>query len=393
MVWPALNGAGPARPEPDGRRDRTAIFETYKLLEEVFHNDGSAPTAWNQYDPPQYNTCNIQAALGDLTLGSFSKFSNLGQASFGSLVGPLVAQNTTYVRFLTAYNETEFNQILAQQWYLRKNLPTTGLTFQLGSLDVKSSWIIMTGIPHPERYYTRMAHVLDPVTGQCAPTLVGLVGLHIVQKTKSRPQWIWSTFEQVDNVPPAQAGATGNFAFNNGDGTPMKTSNPYPLDRVLQAPTASPFNVTRIKPINASTTVLRNTVDTNKAYHAALQPNSIWQFYQLAMTQWPTTPNSPTTPGDPGHTFPGSPPDDQSAFSNVTLETFDQGSIFMGCMACHNATMQATDFLWSLNDHAFPPFVPNLMMRNPSFRSLRTIMERRSGVGTPALPQPGKSTP
>ena len=89
-----------------------------------------------------------------------------------------------------------------------------------------------------------MAHVLDPVTGQCAPTLVGLVGLHIVQKTKSRPQWIWSTFEQVDNVPPAQAGAAA-FAFNNATGTPMPTSNPYPLDRVLQAPTASPFNVTR----------------------------------------------------------------------------------------------------------------------------------------------------
>jgi hypothetical protein len=208
----------------------------------------------------------------------------------------------------------------------------------------------------------------------------------------SRPQWIWSTFEQVDNVPPAQAGAAA-FAFNNATGTPMPTSNPYPLDRVLQAPTASPFNVTRVKPINASTTVLRNTVDTNKAYHAALQPNSIWQFYQLVMTQWPLTPNSPTTPGDPAHTFPGSPPNDQSAFSNVTLETFDQGSIFTGCMACHNATMQATDFLWSLNDHAYPPIVPNLMMRNPSFRSLRTIMERRSGVGAPALPQPGKNTP
>ncbi|HEX3448598.1 MAG TPA: hypothetical protein VHS97_10120, partial [Isosphaeraceae bacterium] len=109
-------------------------------------------------------------------------------------------------------------------------------------------------------------------------------------------------------------------------------------------------DVTRVKPINASTTVLRNTVDTNKAYHAALQPNSIWQFYQLVMTQWPLTPNSPTTPGDPAHTFPGSPPNDQSAFSNVTLETFDQGSIFTGCMACHNATMQPTDFLWSLND-------------------------------------------
>jgi hypothetical protein len=31
---------------------------------------------------------------------------------------------------------------------------------------------------------------------------MGLVGLHIAQKTARAPQWIWSTFEQIDNVPP-----------------------------------------------------------------------------------------------------------------------------------------------------------------------------------------------
>ncbi len=33
-----------------------------------------------------------------------------------------------------------------------------------------------------------------------------LVGLHIMVKTRYRPQWLWSTFEQVDNVPPAGEG-------------------------------------------------------------------------------------------------------------------------------------------------------------------------------------------
>ena len=40
----------------------------------------------------------------------------------------------------------------------------------------------------------------------CAESDVALVGLHIAIKTASRPQWIWSTFEQVDNVPPAGEG-------------------------------------------------------------------------------------------------------------------------------------------------------------------------------------------
>jgi len=37
----------------------------------------------------------------------------------------------------------------------------------------------------------------------CAKADIALVGLHIMIKTHYRPQWLWSTFEQVDNVPPA----------------------------------------------------------------------------------------------------------------------------------------------------------------------------------------------
>src|SRR5262249_23558802 len=48
---------------------------------------------------------------------------------------------------------------------------------------------------------------------------VGLTGLHIVTKTPTHPQGIWSTFEHIDNVPAPQAGRP--FTFNNGDDTPM----------------------------------------------------------------------------------------------------------------------------------------------------------------------------
>jgi hypothetical protein len=226
-------------------------------------------------------------------LASFSKFSDIGQAGFGSLVGPLVAQNTTYVRYSTGFNKIEFDQIVQNELYLRAKLPGAGqsLTFNNGALDVKSAWIDMTNVPHPKRYYTRTALVMDPATGQCSQKTVGLVGLHIVQKTPSRPQWIWSTFEQIDNVPPAQPGAPGTFTFNDGSGTPMPMANPYPIDPPI-LPTPPPFNVQRVKPIHLS------TQNTNAAYQQALSPQgSVWQFYQLVMTQWPLTPNSPSTPG------------------------------------------------------------------------------------------------
>jgi hypothetical protein len=86
----------------------------------------------------QFNACNATVSFGDLVLGSFSKFSDLGQAGFGSLVGPLVAQNRTYTRYLTGFNEIEFNQISNGKFYMRNNLPMGG-PFQNGALDVKSA--------------------------------------------------------------------------------------------------------------------------------------------------------------------------------------------------------------------------------------------------------------
>ena len=377
VVWPALQGQRGA-PDPNQGVGGTGprVFETYKSLYEVFHNDGTAPAGWNDFDPPKYDPCGKAGAFNQMTLASFSKFSNVGQAGFGSLVGPIVAQGSTptYVRYTTFFNQVESDQITSTKWYLRANLPPGGITFNDGSIDLKASWMDMTFAKHPERYYTRTATVMDPYTGQCKDVTVGLVGLHIVQKTPSRPQWIWSTFEQVDNVPPPQPGAPGTFGFNDGTGAPQPgPPNPITLNP-LPSPMPTPFNITRALPIHPS------TQKTNAAYQSALksQGSGVWQFYQLTMTQWPLqlnppNPIPPTQSGAPQNTFPGTGA--TTAFANTTLETFDQKSVGTSCMACHNLTMKATDFLWSLKDHAFPPNVPNLMMQDPEIRSLTNLIQ------------------
>lgn len=371
LVWPASNGH---RGQPDPSKAvgdaGPRVFETFKSGWEIFHNDGSAPAPWNNFDAPMFNACNAQIAFGDFVLASFSKFSELGEAGVGGLVGPLVAQNTTYVRYATGFNEIEFNQISNSNLYLRKNLPMAA-PFQNGALDVKSAWMLMKNVARPERYYTRTALVLDPETGKCSAMLVGLVGLHIVQKTDTRPQWIWTTFEQVDNVPPAEPGAPSEFNFNNGTSTPpMPSADPYVLDP-LPLPTPAPFNVMRLNdtaPINTS------TLNTNTAYRNLLKnQGSVWQHYQLVMTQWPLQPKQPSVPGTPDKTFPGF--GDKSAFANVTMETFDQGSIKTGCMNCHNSTKAQTDFLWTLNDHAFPANVPNFIFGDPAFKELKDLLK------------------
>jgi hypothetical protein len=375
MVWPALQGT---RGAPDtsnsiGPVSGPLVFETFKADWEVFQPspDGRtpppAPSPWNSY--AGQNPCSSfripklvgfgpatawaypifslpDLRFGDVVLGSFSKFGNLGEAGFGNLVGLLPAQNGTYSRYSTLFNQTEFDQIVSQSLYLRSNLPSTGITFQNGAIDIKAAWMDMSNVRNPERYYTRTAWVLNPFATpnpSCTQITVGLVGLHIVQKTPSRPQWIWSTFEQIDNVPGGVS--SGPFNYNNGSGAPMPQINPDPWPPTTATPTV--FNVQRLTPINPS------TANTNTQYQAALRAKGgPWQFYQLVMTQWPVPPNTPSNPGTPNFTFPGSGAN--SAFANVTLETFDQQNISTGCMNCHTETQKATDFLWSLAINTWP---------------------------------------
>jgi hypothetical protein len=376
MVWPAKQGTrGEADPALTLGSPGPLVFETYKAQWEVFHADGSAPAGWNVYD--NTNACNVTPAFGGLVLASFSKFSDLGMAGFGKLLGPLAARNQTYVRYLTGMNKSEFDKIQSEQLYLRSNLPAAPnvLTFPDGSIDVKSAWMDMTGVAHPERYYTRQALVGDPSPGGgCSMKTVGLIGLHIVIKSPTRPQWIWSSFEHIDLTP--QPGATAPFALHAGDQTPMPANDPLTLTPLIVPPT--PFNVTRVKPIHESTQA------TNAAYQNLLSGSgSIWRFYQLVMTQWPLTPNSPTTPGNPANTFPGTG-SDQTTFSNIALETFEQKTIGTGCMACHNITKQQTDFLWVLNTRAFLANVPALLATKTERSQLRDLLLHAHGANTAA---------
>jgi len=392
LVWPAKAGQrGAPDPGQGITNDKTPlVFETYKADWETFQPGGAAPTAWSDFSAAKLPCPNAQA--GDFILSSFTKFGNVGEAGIGNLTAVLVAQNGTFVRYLAAYNQSEFEAIRTNQWYLAAKLPKPGgsLTFPDGALDVKSAWIDLTNVPHPERYHTRTAWLQNPISGACSgtPVVVGLVGLHIVQKTPSRPQWIWSTFEQVDNVPPPNyvppqppAKPTQTFTFNDGSPTPMPAALPsaYVWSNAIQN-TPPPINIQRLTPINVDPAVSRNTVATNQIWRQALnQKNSVWQFYQLTMTQWPkVSPPNPALPGTPANTFPGTGA--TSAFANSTLETWDQTAIRAGCMNCHTQT-QNHDFVWSLSMNAFAPpaaaVAAEAVHTSPAFASLKALLENQ----------------
>ena len=132
----------------------TRTFETFHPLWEVFHEDGTPPSA-----DARANACAANVTPGEMVLASFSGIHDIGQTADGALLGPLVAQNGRYVHYLTAYNQIAYDHILANKWYLRSNLPVVPVPrpprppveFPNGAVVVKSAWVEMEGFSEAQQ--------------------------------------------------------------------------------------------------------------------------------------------------------------------------------------------------------------------------------------------------
>src|SRR6185436_18227052 len=97
------------------------------------------------------------------------------------------------------------------------------------------------------------------------------------------PQWLWATFEHLDNAPDKATGPVAgrkyNF-FNTGcTGCPINV--PPAKDSMV------PTQVMRITPVNDV------AASNNALYQTALgtlRPNNVWQNYQLVDAQWGASP-------------------------------------------------------------------------------------------------------
>jgi hypothetical protein len=178
------------------------------------------------------------------------------------------------------------------------------------------------------------------VPSECTgPVPIGLVGLHIVQKTTDFPDQIWSTFEHVDNVPddPATAPPGKRWSFFDPASTAKPNTKPkcptpgmspcdwQPASSHTTALTG-PTQVARLNKISNSQNQPALT-QINDAVRAALikvNPSSVWQFYRLVEAQW----------RHGAGFFPSGP------VANVTMETYKQPD---SCMACHEGATAVDD--------------------------------------------------
>jgi hypothetical protein len=356
LNWPAKPGI---RNVPDETRKfgdysyRAAkvVWGTWQTDGELFQPEGCESP--NRSSLPMSPPCDIAPSAGQtMVIGSLRNFRDFNQAGNGRFGGPLVAQNQTYVRFEVRLNPVEFDFIRDHPLDRQLQLPGAGgpkLRFPNNSIAVKAAWKIIKEeeLPAAEgRYYLVDALVLDPMTKTCKIQKMGLVGLHIVQKTLRRPQWVWSSFEQVDNVPePGTEPSVGRrFSFND-------PSKPQVLDPAIAPPPISksnpPSQNPRVMQVIRRKRIADSTRKTNEDYRALLK-GTVWENYLLVMTQWPKFPQPEEENGAP---FPGpfTGPDPMTNIANTTMETYFQKSASTSCMNCHDAARrQGSDFVWFL---------------------------------------------
>ena len=373
LNWPAAAGTPGVPLNPDSANEiksppagSITVWESFKESFELFGTGSEEPLPWND-TTVSHSPC----AGGNDTklLRMVGKGADVLDEVNEAFSHPLIDQNNNYVYAEVRFNRTYYDFVRFHNYYLKANLPGPSGTplmmpasaepDTIGAIMIKASWRFMTSADDTSRYHVVDALVLNPDTQDCSEQKVGLTGLHIAQKVTGFSEWIWSSFEQVDNVRRGH-GATDStpISFNNGTGspaTPRGWANRPPIaPPLLPERQRTPTQVTRFNPI-PTTPAGNSTVDLNARYQAQLE-GTPWEFYELVITQWPTSQSGfrlleagGIYPQNAGQPFP------VNGATNTSMETFFQsqadavGAGGNSCIQCHYGA-GSTDFSWILQN-------------------------------------------
>lgn len=350
---PIGKGAGPGGDAP-------AIWESYKQLPDVMLENGAEPTKWGEPAP-------IPPECGGGVVGPGAMVVHIEEETFNQPFksGPLIDQNGNYALFVILMNKDMFEYIRDNKLYSRKgqanfsesvNFPPGGNgpnpAAAVGAIMVKASWKVLAGNDDPKKFHTIDGLIYTPKSDNpkrdatCVRKKLGLIGFHVGHKTTTAPQWLWTTFEHVANVPEEADASAGrnllahyNFYDPGCDPSkcPINRLPPMPWDPAVQPfPNGFKSQIARVVPVTS------DVVRMNALSQAVAGiKGTVWENYMLVSTQWPSNFQCATSKD------PSAQPDPMCApaptyLANTTLETYSQGTIPLAsssCIACHfNAT-------------------------------------------------------
>ncbi len=392
ICWPSTTNGDPDTTKTFAMESERVVFEHWMPAARIYKKDGQAPDLWaNNLLRSQHNS--NEHLLADLRVVPKLNLFEKTEADHHILVDQ--NGNPTYYQVL--YNKVAYDYMLATGLYSKAgqksfvtNWPsaTEGLTiiqdsqkvniskkfqrayFSIGntvdstfdlnggryfftkhanSSIIKSAWRIISASDDKSRFYIRKVKDDNNNTIELA-----LVGLHIAQKVSEATQWIWSSFEHIDNTPNCDSlglpmiNKSVNYSYYNKGLVDTSLNNKPQNSYSKNLMNLKSDQIVRSNPI-ASSTQNVNHIYQNKI--KLVNRNSVWLNYRLIGTQWPFDPTLFTVGG--GYT--------PSHLANTTLETYEQKT--SSCMSCHSRARFLVndttvgrgfgfdaDFIWGLSN-------------------------------------------
>jgi hypothetical protein len=336
-------------------------LKNYRPLADVMQND-DAKRAWGSRHVP--DECKKFDGPGKIVF-------QLGEEAFNQpfKTGPLIDQDGNYALFDILMNKPMFDFIDVNRLFSRreqekfdkeidfpiginpsKDAAGQPVPGRMGAIMLKVSYRILDPVKNADlikQFHTSDALIYFPgppftKTGPtCVEKKLGLIGFHVGHKTRFAPQWVWTSFEHVSNVPDeadvrerAKTGKPlplGRYNFFNAYckdcGEPNTTPpKPWHPPASLQFPTSYRSQVVRTKMVPGHTQ--KDVDQLNQSFRNILK-GTVWENYILLTTQWPSDFAGKIDPvGAAAPTY----------LANSTLETYSQGKVPLAsssCMACH----------------------------------------------------------
>lgn len=366
LNWPANSSGAPDPAKGFSDQATPKVWEYWEPTSAVFKPDGSKPV-WE--GSSEHSLDHFKAGW------RMNAPVNEGTQAFS---GPLIDQNGQWVHYISFMNRVEFDYVAQHELYNLEGQAAYQRNHRIafpqddeahaGSIEIKLAWKILT--PEETRSHRFLVRELPIVTYKPAQTVatpapahltgrtadngtgaevtrktVGLIGMHISMRTRSSPQWIWATFEQIDNTRldrhsgdeshplpahPSLSNPNNPYALVGANLLPAynATGPNGPLNDWDESKPMPPVEVLRLVPPP------QGTEEVNVAAQTWLgAKGSVFRYYELDGTQWPTHPSAPAVPGGmPGGV--GSAPESISFkmpgavvpvyLTNSTMETYFQ---------------------------------------------------------------------
>ena len=358
-------------------------WQQWKEAFQVYRKNGETPTPWGSTPslPDQNypkNVTNTQRVIVRNTTPTHP--ATVADEVDQAFAGKLFDQWGNVVVYEALMNKPEFDYIVENELYningqiayYQKNKDTDNgnINFPkgdyasntLGAIEIKFAWrVFPKNYPHKDRYYIEEGYVQDK-DGNWKLTELGMIGFHISQKTPTGKQWVWSTFEHIDNLD--QNIITKEVTKDGKKATEVTVIHPTLTDPNCE-----------ICPVNVDVSNNNTTYTHHKGEHgnywtisgdltdkyftntdvmktqakrmvdipvrvqqlnAQMQAyfkkyNSVWQYYQLIDTQYPLHQNvKPASNKEASYHLPQSVHNKSGGqpnialLTNITMETFFQ---------------------------------------------------------------------